>query len=785
MNNKNENLTVENENILKNEHIKNNINNELNIDKIKSINNPSPFKQVTYTDFILFKEDFLKTIKELKKEMNTKLEHKFIEYYQLIEETNKKLYNYEKDKNTFIQKLNFLEDKHEILSKISETTNNLKNELNEHILLISNCQKDISKMGFKYDEMIINNLLIPGLIGPMCKFNNFKEYILYYHESIDNFKLDKIPTPDELKSLKKKLEDNIKGFKIFQKNLEETNQTFTKSKIIQTEKKFEAQLDLIKESINSIRSFYLNHEKTYLEKEKNYDESLRKINNIKKEIFEENYKTFEKTKDIIRYTLSRLEKSIIETNNIKKGVLKLSNIFIKQKRAYGDDNLNENKKEVINNFCKMINYLIKDLINNKNNMIKNNNILIKKFGNSKFKNFKSEVINLNANFDSKILGKNNINSNNILNDTNKEYKPSNIFKKRALTNNKIIFNNNFSPKKLNTNNNISYKFKKYNSIREKEINDNINLNNEKNDLNNNNNDSIIFEDENNENNDIKQHFYNFKRKNNEIISKLSIENLDTNISKIDDLKNRTINNYLSFTDRNSIKINNDLPKESSFSTIKKNITSRNSNKMDIKHNLIDNNTSKDKKRLPHTEKKYELNENNTPIKNGQTDSNEKSKNITVLTRFSTDNKDLYFKEKVEKTIINNKINERSFSKNEKNIREIMTKDIGNFTNISFRSISKLKDKDKDIDQFINKYKKNYEDIFFDKNQEKKIKYIYDKDIIDKPLIINKYNFELVRVKGGIENKLFALENFTKKKFDELVEEIKNFIPIHFNTYLKD
>ena len=113
----------------------------------------------------------------------------------------------------------------------------------------------------------------------------------------------------------------------------------------------------------------------------------------------------------------------------------------------------------------------------------------------------------------------------------------------------------------------------------------------------------------------------------------------------------------------------------------------------------------------------------------------------------------------------------------------MTKDIGNFTNISFRTISKHKDKD--IDQFINKYKKNYEDIFFDINQEKKIKYIYDKDIIDKPLIINKYNFELVRVKGGIENKLFALENFTKKKFDELVEEIKNFIPIHFNTYLKD
>lgn len=46
-------------------------------------------------------------------------------------------------------------------------------------------------------------------------------------------------------------------------------------------------------------------------------------------------------------------------------MLELSNIFAKQKRSYGDDNLNENKREVILSFGNMVNSLIKDLMNDK------------------------------------------------------------------------------------------------------------------------------------------------------------------------------------------------------------------------------------------------------------------------------------------------------------------------------------------------------------------------------------------------------------------------------------
>ena len=92
--------------------------------------------------------------------------------------------------------------------------------------------------------------------------------------------------------------------------------------------------------------------------------------------------------------------------------------------------------------------------------------------------------------------------------------------------------------------------------------------------------------------------------------------------------------------------------------------------------------------------------------------------------------------------------------------------------------SKLKEnknriKSKDMEEISNK------------NFLKKIAFIRDEQIIDKPLLCNQENFEVSRSAGDMEKKLLHLEFFVKKKFDELVKEIKIFIPIHFNSYTRD
>ena len=53
------------------------------------------------------------------------------------------------------------------------------------------------------------------------------------------------------------------------------------------------------------------------------------------------------------------------------------------------------------------------------------------------------------------------------------------------------------------------------------------------------------------------------------------------------------------------------------------------------------------------------------------------------------------------------------------------------------------------------------------------------------MLCNQENFEVQKCAGDIEKKLLHLLFFMKKKFDELVKEIKIFIPIHFNSYTRD
>ena len=86
----------------------------------------------------------------------------------------------------------------------------------------------------------------------------------------------------------------------------------------------------------------------------------------------------------------------------------------------------------------------------------------------------------------------------------------------------------------------------------------------------------------------------------------------------------------------------------------------------------------------------------------------------------------------------------------------------------------------------NKVMEDDRDIYLDKDIIDKLKCVKDDKLIDKPLLINKKDYFMIdNKKSSVENRIIELEYFTKKKFDELVQEIKNFIPIHFNTYLKD
>ena len=79
--------------------------------------------------------------------------------------------------------------------------------------------------------------------------------------------------------------------------------------------------------------------------------------------------------------------------------------------------------------------------------------------------------------------------------------------------------------------------------------------------------------------------------------------------------------------------------------------------------------------------------------------------------------------------------------------------------------------------------KDDKDIYLSRDSIRNARYVKDEDIIDQPLLLDMNVFKIDQKKGSLENRLIELEYFTKKKLDELVREIKIYIPIHFNSYI--
>jgi hypothetical protein len=359
--------------------------------------------QVTRGDLLLFKEDILKSIKELKKELNNKITERLESCNNLLEISNKKLYDYETDKNTFLKNVAFVEEKNEILSKINELKTNLKNEINVHSLHIDKCQRDISNMGFKYDKIVSSNLMIPGLVGPMCRFGNLKDYILSNRREISTINSNISVTKDDLKNTKRNLADFKEEFLKFEKMNEPAYQAYANLKADQVENKFKSEFEMATQRITEVRIENATYAQNFIEREKELKNYLNKMDEMKKSFNEDYKKVVDKVNQISNYTISKLEKSISETINIKKSVLELSNIFAKQKRSYGDDNLNENKREVILSFGNMVNTLIKDLMNDKKKTIaKNISPLMKETNKKDYIDAKSNIMSMSSKSKKKI-----------------------------------------------------------------------------------------------------------------------------------------------------------------------------------------------------------------------------------------------------------------------------------------------------------------------------------------------------------------------------------------------
>ena len=410
-----------------------------------------------HSEIMQFKDEMLKNIRELERKIMTKVNKNQEDLSSDLNNITASLNSLKTNNNAIIDsitetKLNFDKISHieSDLIKFHTALNGQEKKINETML-------DISFMKEQYEKSFSDALIVPGIIGKNCKYNNFNDYIVNINQEISRLKTEKEYSRKESRELKQKLEQGMKSMsnlvdsfvgraKIYtdgtKKGIIELMDTRISefdsknmelfSKFYKMDSDFNQKFEKFDENLNN-----LNLNTT--EEIKRVEERLTKLNNNLEEI----YKYINETKEELKYFKNNEEKYMNELEQIKNNF----NNIIKIE--------NNNNNENCNTITSDINYSkeITSVINQAKNIKEINNITTK------------------PNFNEILLNNNNINNNKSCQTNNNEsklnQKDPNLVSKRS----RNITNNPYNDKQIIefSNNNINNAISSFNNNFQKNL----------------------------------------------------------------------------------------------------------------------------------------------------------------------------------------------------------------------------------------------------------------------------------------------------------------------------
>ena len=325
---------------------------------------------VTFKDLILFKEEILKEMRVYQNKIDLSISKNYEKCEKLLETSNSKLYNFESDKMAFMKQIEFIEERNKFLSIIDEKNSEIKNQVMVTDLHLNNCQKELADACFKYDRVIVDNLLIPGLVGKGCKFPYLKEYINDIQSQINMAVSKNQQTNNNLTANKTVTESQIRQLNTKIKKLETDSKQFTNEKHLLLDNKFTQLIETLNNQLSTVTTEYL---KSNIE----LKDKVSEVKTIGNYVVEENRKINIKT-------LTEFEKMKKYIKKMKKNIVELSTLLTSGGSYSGtgkfNKNIANNRDQIIQQFNNMVIGLMKEATKERSFEFNNeiNNVLFPK-----------------------------------------------------------------------------------------------------------------------------------------------------------------------------------------------------------------------------------------------------------------------------------------------------------------------------------------------------------------------------------------------------------------------
>ena len=160
-------------------------------------------------DFLFFQNEILGDMKKLE----TKFSDKISQTTSFIESHVEKYENKIKDLTNRFIFLSEQVEKHNETKKLEDSIQQTKLKLEELITKIdvklNILDKDFNNACFKYDKIVSNNLIVPGLIGSSCPYDTLKPFLEYTNQKLSELIKAKDKQLIDSKRYKEKMESII------------------------------------------------------------------------------------------------------------------------------------------------------------------------------------------------------------------------------------------------------------------------------------------------------------------------------------------------------------------------------------------------------------------------------------------------------------------------------------------------------------------------------------------------------------------------------------------------
>ena len=238
-------------------------------------------------DLLYFKNDILKDIKQIEIKLNSK-------YNENSNSFDLKFKEYDNKMNIILNKISKISELISIdnsikekVEKLNQKTQKIDDTITINEIKLDSIDKDLHNAIYKFDKMFSDTVIYPGIIGNLCKFKTFHDYIDYVLIEIKKLIDFKEKNIMDLKSYKKKLDTTIESFKLQINNIIESNKEFTIRKVNESENQIYDNFKIYEERLQNIR---IENAKFIIESKKQYENLLKeweKMIGIKNEIFME------------------------------------------------------------------------------------------------------------------------------------------------------------------------------------------------------------------------------------------------------------------------------------------------------------------------------------------------------------------------------------------------------------------------------------------------------------------------------------------------------------------